>query len=128
MTALSPVGLGLGLILSADVVYWAKTDVVRFQDGFPKGCIDFGRSKGFIFCGARTLRSALDDGVTFSFLFSLYSSSTALLLPLRVTSGFETRFDDGAEKSEYTLGLGVALDDDERLPGSEGVCLEYLPL
>lgn len=37
------------------------------------------------------------------------------------------RLDDGAEKSEYTLGLGVAFDDDEPLP-SDGVCRVSLAL
>ena len=62
------------------------------------------------------------EEATFSFLFSLPMLCESALIELVLGSYLTPSFVDGAEKSEYTLGLGVALSDDDPLPAREGVC------
>ena len=78
--------------------------------------------------GSGILEAFPREEATFSFLFSLPLLCESILFELVFDSYLGPSFVDGAEKSEYTLGLGVAFSDDDPLPAREGVCRDSLAL
>jgi hypothetical protein len=112
-------------------VYCDSDEVARFKEESVRGCIDLGRSRdcevGEPGKPSDTFLKG-DEAVAFSFRFSLSPPCTSPLIGRKFGSCFEGQIEGGAEKSEYSLGLDEALDDEEWLPPIDGVCREKLAL